>query len=1078
MRNHSKIEKIFNNGFDENEIRATWKHYFEKEELSEKEAVRLVEFFPNPGFMKPKRDKNGDIRLDKDGKEIIDKNKFQAFTNNNHIRKVEQLIERIENQMSYNDEYGCSLSSSIFDVVKKDTGKLTLSKATMKKSKTFIMDIDIRDKNGGRVHFDKEFSTIDHCSDTKEKIVGTVLAKINEKFVKQNYMTMPKPEIVAFTGGGFQLVFQTEDFINKEDYNEISSVYKKIIGEFDFPILVKDEAKKSVVLKVEIDSSGFDITHAQRIIGTINPKYDLISHYMDVDVEELQGKLQDTKKKLKNLYENHNKDDQNSNVAIVLDQYKFIKLPTGGMDIDMGEIRELNKKLSNTTKKSVQRDITKGNMSKEFSKKYENRSSVELEILRTYNNGKTIKVLDELNYPYESDGTNYKLICPFHEESNPSMELYANSGLTSTDIYYDFHNETAYDIIDIYMAITGNDKRQTVFDLINIFGYKVNKTQYKEVNAIQYENVVDEVLGKIETEDYIYYKLSDSQKKLVVRNIRNGERFVYDGTKSLIDTFVKNTGKVAPKETKMIISNKFENEILEYGFESFRPGEEPIIRRKTETLINTWIETDTYKRVKSMSSKFKSMEMKELVSKIKTNTPHMWNLISQLVQEGNREWFLNWLSVSMTNQNLPTLPIFFGTQGVGKNVFAEFLKTKYFGEQYVKVVSTDEMTGQFNSFMGESSLIVVDESKINGNAQDHLKRISGNSKIKVEKKGQDSNHVDKKFNLMLFSNRSKPAYITGDDRRYQFFHSPINLIKTAETLGYSDEEEFINNAENEAEMFFALLLKLKYSKKIATSNVKDRIFYKQVLRSHPFGEIVMNLIDETFDDMIFLMGESISSSSEMEQMMKEANAIRTAFDNDEILPLPVITGFLKRMKSKTTVSITQFGETNRLWGNGLERVISSKMTGIKIDKSKFQKFTEVEKTALATALSKADIEKNGYGQFFNFKDLIKEPLSEEDKSRLFDMDDSTKLLLENINVSTLSSAKDIYKVIDEAQDKIGEKVVAKKIEEKIKETTVKHMEIPEAEKEVYNPEVVYDEDENGEVIVTVPSVKPKKKKRV
>jgi hypothetical protein len=184
------------------------------------------------------------------------------------------------------------------------------------------------------------------------------------------------------------------------------------------------------------------------------------------------------------------------------------------------------------------------------------------------------------------------------------------------------------------------------------------------------------------------------------------------------------------------------------------------------------------------------------------------------------------------------------------------------------------------------------------------------------------------------------------------------------------------------------------------------------------------------------------------------------------------------MKSKTTVSITQFGETNRLWGNGLERVISSKMTGIKIDKSKFQKFTEVEKTALATALSKADIEKNGYGQFFNFKDLIKEPLSEEDKSRLFDMDDSTKLLLENINVSTLSSAKDIYKVIDEAQDKIGEKVVAKKIEEKIKETTVKHMEIPEAEKEVYNPEVVYDEDENGEVIVTVPSVKPKKKKRV
>jgi len=143
------------------------------------------------------------------------------------------------------------------------------------------------------------------------------------------------------------------------------------------------------------------------------------------------------------------------------------------------------------------------------------------------------------------------------------------------------------------------------------------------------------------------------------------------------------------------------------------------------------------------------------------------------------EWLVKWCAHILQHpwEHVPTVPVLYGEQGTGKTLFVESILGAMLGPFFCGL-NAEEIGHRFNSDMAGKFLVCVDEAfKGDHSVQSKLKKLSGNTTMRVEYKSGGIFHIKKYFRLIMTTNSSRSVNIEKGNRRYVVFKSTITLNK-------------------------------------------------------------------------------------------------------------------------------------------------------------------------------------------------------------------------------------------------------------------------------------------------------------
>jgi len=895
---------------DLNQVKKYWLDLYETENLNNDETIRIV-----PQIKK--------------GEENI------VFTSNKQINSIDSLINYINELDNKNGKgsVGYSISAAIFTYNPTNTDDegnvVKPSTNTFKKIKNVVVDVDFY-LSGTKDRF-----VLGHIEDLYIKFaVLTVYLKIASIF-KENGLPVIRPKIVGLTGSGLQFVFELDRWINKEEAQIFFNYLKKYLGNVNQNTIVKDSLGNIAGVTAEIDVTFADISHVQRVLGTINQKYSVLAKYLDIfdDMTTVQDKL--------NQIENEFKTFIDENGFPLTKKNNYIKFIT---DV----IKRVSTLILNESKSIIKVDdyIQIAKMEQYSNKtiiKPSDLKSIESELLYKIKE-QGINVVDLVREYLEIDHESSKFVavkCPFHEDRKYSFAIYLNDTI---DIFYDFHDGKSYTLITFWEKLFNINKTTAISQIAQKAGIKLGKKERKDFEELEIEEIIDHLLEKIDTENYVYYRLANKNRVCVVRHKDSGEAFVFDGPKTLAFHVLQNQLNINDVDIKFMykFAEKFQEKILIDAFEEFAPGKPTVFQREFIKFVNLWVPSKNYKLAHTIAKEIEEIELGEVLNIIEKKTPWTYKYLKQITQKGNILWFLNWLANTAHFNVMPTIPVVFGVPGVGKNLFVSTVIEWYHNNEYTKILNSDRVMSNFNSVLEDASFIVLDEGDISSSRDfDALKFLSGNDKIAIEKKGVDVQMKKRYFNIILFSNGEVPVRHHFNDRRVQYFYTEQTLLQSCSKWGVSIEE-FVEKVKDEQADFWAILLKLKRDKKWSISNEKDKLFIIQILKQHSFGELILKLLNEEWKDIALQLNENVQDPALMKANLELLQEIRKQFEIENKISLTLINRYLNALNFKYKTSVQQFIKSNNLQDLGINIIVENDEVKITIDKNKLANLGKVK----------------------------------------------------------------------------------------------------------------------------------------
>ncbi|MEJ0094606.1 MAG: primase-helicase family protein [Methylocella sp.] len=160
-----------------------------------------------------------------------------------------------------------------------------------------------------------------------------------------------------------------------------------------------------------------------------------------------------------------------------------------------------------------------------------------------------------------------------------------------------------------------------------------------------------------------------------------------------------------------------------------------------------------------------------------------------------REWFLDWCAhmICRPSVKMPTSVLLISAlNGAGKNFIAEALKHMV-GERNTKSVVASSLSGNFQSFIPGTSLVVVSELYEAGNYSfaDRLKTLQSEDEIFVNIKFGPQENIKNMCHFLAFSNNPMPVRLEEGDRRWFIFASPQEEAMSADW--WSDKWQYLKN---------------------------------------------------------------------------------------------------------------------------------------------------------------------------------------------------------------------------------------------------------------------------------------------
>jgi len=876
--------------------------------------------------------------------------KFGYITETIQINNVIQLAEYINNLQSRNKnlDVGISISAAIFQY-EKDTRP---SIKTFKRTKRIAVDIDTHiNRTKNRFELGNPFISEDQIQIS----IMQAWNQINKKFI-QHGIDPVKPVGAMLTGGGLQLIFDFDKELNKSEADKLFGLLKNVIGKLDWKTVILGVDDYQTV-EFDIDPTFSDISHVQRVAGVINQKYGTRAKFIDIfdlsdsDIVNLiQSNINRMNESLhiedrKKLYANELRKIQDDFLISRNKARNSIEVQNNLM----------------TAKMQASRTIIKPS----------ELQSVEYDLL-TKMKEVGIRALDLLAGEVKigaTTGNLTKLYCPFHEEQNPSMAFYENDLI---DVFKDFHDDKTYNLVSFWMKLFDIPKSTALSQISEKSKIKLGKTERKNFQNLEVQEIIEELIKRVDTENYVYYRLANKNRTCVVRHIDSGESFIFDGPKMLATHVLTNQLNVndADKQLLEMFIESFQQSILIEAFEEFRPGKPTLFQKQFIKFVNLWVPNERYKRVHKLVEEeyTENYNLTEAIEMIQDRCPWTYNYILQLVQKGDIEWFINWLSAVSKFKVMPTVPVIFGVQGAGKNLFVSTIMDYYLNNEYVKILNGDRIMNNFNSVLETANLIVLDEGDFSsGKEVDQLKLLTGNSKILIEKKGVDASNKDRHFNFLFFSNGDVPVRHPAMDRRITYFKNEISLLRACSTWGLTIDQ-FIELVKTELADFWAIVYKTELSKDMTMANNKNGQFWEQIMKMHPFGNLIMKLINREWEDIALQLNENVSDPSIMTSNLNLLKTIQDQFRSSGKLSLTLINRYLQSMNYKVKTSIQHYIQVNHLDEFGISIQVTEEDVFIVINKEKvrnavrvenvlLKKFPEINKQAEESGLE-AEVEEN------------------------------------------------------------------------------------------------------------------------
>jgi len=874
------------------------------------------------------------------------------MTENTKLDSFDNFMTFLNNKLtnSPNHDIGISISSAIFDYDKTRVNEkgniMAPSINSFKKINTMVLDIDAhlnnRDKTRFFVHTldDNQISTLILKSYLE---VVSILRTYNLDFIK--------PYFTACTGGGIQIAFKFDRELYAEEAKSIFYRFKKILGKHTFQVLVQDIMGNFSEVVMEVDATFADISHTQRFVGYQNQKYGYIpkffNNYLDASKNIIPFELNENssavfKTMLKDIQESINISNYEEEKKKAYNQYYLVLFKNFSdllkMDLEIPYLFNADTLLEDARISNIQ-EKTSINPNEYSSMEYD--LIQELKSLIIEQPAILEKLFPEIEWEYH--GNYLKIKCPFHPEDNPSMSFYPNSL-----IFKDFHDDKNYNIITFYSAYFKINKTTAISKIIDQLGIKINKANKKDFQKLELEETMEILMDKIDTDNYIYYRLANKNRSCVIRCKETGESFTFDGPKMLSSHVMQNQLNIKDVDHDFIkeFQETFERKILIEAFEEFHPGKPTVFEREFIKFVNLWVPSKNYKLAHENKEALKEelleeLELEESLELIRKVAPFTFKYLLQITQKGNLKWFLNWMINTSKFNVMPTIPVVYGTPGVGKNLFVNTIMNWYHNSEYSKTLNSDRVMSNFNSVLESASLIVLDEGDISSSRDfDALKFLSGNDKLMIEKKGVDAVAKNRFFNIIMFSNGEVPVRHSYDDRRIQYFFTEKTLLQFTKELNISIEE-FVNNVTNEQENFWGILLHTKTDPRMSIGNVKDKIFITQILKQHSFGELILKLLKNQWKDIALQLNENISDETLMKANLDLLKEIKNQFETSGKVSLTLINRYLNALNFRYKTSIQRFIQHNNLEEAGLTIEVTETEVIVCINKSKLHDLSKI-----------------------------------------------------------------------------------------------------------------------------------------
>ena len=917
--------------FNLNEMKNYWDALFGVDAvLAPDETIRIVYFSIDPNE-KPSKDKKNVNR--------------DEGTYKGQINSFDQLIEVIKQlQSTRKDKHlGISIGAAIFKYVEDTAPALSM----MLRTQVMVIDIDCyfhaNKSQKDRVNF-YEFTPMN------TQFVGIqVYNKICQLLSEKN-APLIIPNKVYCTGGGFQIHLKFDEPLNKDEAKKVFDMYKHIMNSERFLVtgLIDSEIFGGTILDfyADIDMSFADITHVQRLGGMKNQKY----NFMPLDISDIFGFNIAQYVTLKN---ESKRDIFNVSVLSSTELYETIKKYFNGNDETSLNVlvssssrtsdekkflyTKIDQILNNYSiymKSSFGFTLTKqdyvsltGMVIKSDKVIKEATSVVDAsmnDILFKISGNTALNILrEELDFRQDF-GNLVRCNCPFHEESHASFAIYKNEN--SKTVLMDFHDNETYNIVTFWMKYKEVDRNTAINQLVSRAGITFTGKESKSLQKVLEKSSVDDLIKEIDTDNFIYYRLTSKQKSCIVRHIDSGESFIFDGSKMLADHILDNQLKQSDLdlEFRAIFHIAFVEHVLIDAFEEFAPGMPSHFSRGFIQFVNTWIPGKNYKEVHKLAATFEEMDIDSCISMLKANTPWMYKYLLQLTQKGNLKYFVNWLIASSQFRIMPILPILTSTYGTGKNLFVEEVLNFYFNAEYVNVMSADQVQSQFNSTLETCSMLVLDEGDFSKSKEvDNLKFLTGNNTLRIEKKGVDASKKKKWFNTVMLTNGECPIVHPIGERRFTYFRLETTLMETCNALGLETIDEFILNIREELVTFWAILTKTSPVANWSFQADKNNQYFKQILMMHTFGRLVIQMLDEKWQDITLQINESVDDALVMTNNIKMVNDIQQQFTKDGRISLTLINKYIKSTSFKNYISVQNFIQNNHLKAHGFSIETSS-----------------------------------------------------------------------------------------------------------------------------------------------------------
>jgi hypothetical protein len=844
-----------------------------------------------------------------------DKNIFTPKEPCRSAQDVADTLARLQ-QQNPNKNVGISISTTVFNYT-GDTPKTSEFKYT----NAIAIDIDTHIKGTKKRY---PLNTFDD-----DQVYYSILcawSKITEKLYEIGIKPVV-PKLTMMTGGGLQFILGFDSSLNQEQAKSMFGLLKQALGNLVWEVSLRDALGVYSKVPHDIDKTFSDIVHVQRCSGTMNQKYGVLAkefplfELTDIELNALKMRL------IMAVKGSASSEDQQKHLIDAIET-NFFNISSIKPETDRVIPTE---DVLVTAKMQRVRSTIKPSQLK----------SVEIDLLQKLKQ-QGIDCLDLLGSSIQrgpSTGNLTKIHCPFHPEDNPSMAYYRNE---LYDVFKDFHDDKTYSFIDIWEAIYQIPKTDAIAQIAEKAGISLGKGERKEFQNLELKEIIDELLTRVNTEEFVFYRLANKNRTCCVRVIDTGEVHVFDGPKMLSNHVLGNHLGVDDAELtlKEGFATAFQEKILIEAFEEFKPGEKTIFEKKFIKFVNLWVPSERYKRIHDRAAEIaeaqpEEFSIDETIELLKRKTPYAYKYLLQVVQNGDLPWFINWLGATSKFIPVPTVPVVFGVQGAGKNLFVDEILEFYLNNEYIKTVSGDRLMQQFNSILESTSLLVLDEGDFsNGKEIDQLKLLTGNGKILIEKKGVDATNKQRHFNILFFSNGEVPIRHPAMDRRITYFNNEIPLLASIPVWGLDDVDALKDRLKSEMVEFWAIIFRTKLNHQMTMANSKNGQFWKQILMQHPFGTLVVKLMSQEWEEIALQLNENVQDEAEVSMNLKLLDQIRLQFEKNGAIELTLINRYLHSLNFRMKQSIQKFIQSNNLHDFGIHTVIDETSVKIIVDKKR------------------------------------------------------------------------------------------------------------------------------------------------